>query len=318
MPRNVYGPDHEAFRELRPRVRRAQPRSRAPRSSSRTRRSAARSGSRPASRACSGSRSPRSTAARRPATTASTPCWPRSSPAFNAAVSSCFGIHADVVRALPRRPRHRGAEAALAARHVCTGEIDHRHRDDRARRRLRPRGAEDHRGARRRRLDPQRLQDLHHQRLPGRPRDRRRPHRPGARAPRASPCSWSRPAWRASSRGRKLDKVGQEESDTAELFFTRRARARTPTGIGEVDRGFIAMMQRLPQERIGAAVSNIAHAAADPRSRPSSTPRSARRSASRSASFQHNKFLLAELRHQDRGHPGVRRRLRRRRTPSGG
>ena len=32
------------------------------------------------------------------------------------------------------------------------------------------------------------------------------------------------------TRGRKLDKVGQTESDTAELFFDGRARARRVTG----------------------------------------------------------------------------------------
>jgi long-chain-acyl-CoA dehydrogenase len=60
-------------------------------------------------------------------------------------------------------------------------------------------------------------------------------------------------------RGRKLDKVGQPESDTAELFF---ADVRVPVAnvIGEVDRGFIYMMERLVTERIGAAVSNLAHA----------------------------------------------------------
>ena len=79
--------------------------------------------------------------------------------------------------AVHRRPRHAGAEGALAARDGRRRE-DLRHRDDRARRRLRPRGPEDHRGARRRRLGAQRQQDLHHQRLPGRPRHRRHPHRP--------------------------------------------------------------------------------------------------------------------------------------------
>ena len=42
-------------------------------------------------------------------------------------------------------------------------------------------------------------------------------------------------------RGRKLDKVGQTESDTAELFFTD-VRVPGANVIGEVDRGFIAMM----------------------------------------------------------------------------
>ena len=60
-------------------------------------------------------------------------------------------------------------------------------------------------------------------------------------------------------RGRKLDKVGQAEADTSELFF---ADVRVPAAnvIGEVDRGFGYMMQRLVAERIGAAVNNIAHA----------------------------------------------------------
>ncbi len=59
-------------------------------------------------------------------------------------------------------------------------------------------------------------------------------------------------------RGRKLDKVGQPESDTAELFF---ADVFVPDDnvLGAVDAGFGYMMQRLVAERIGAAVSNIAH-----------------------------------------------------------
>ena len=60
-------------------------------------------------------------------------------------------------------------------------------------------------------------------------------------------------------RGRKLDKIGQPESDTAELFF---ADVRVPSAnvIGEIDQGFIYLMERLVTERVGAAVSNLAHA----------------------------------------------------------
>src|SRR4029079_15289652 len=61
------------------------------------------------------------------------------------------------------------------------------------------------------------------------------------------------------SRGRQLDKVGQEESDTAELFFEG-VRVPDANRWGEEGQGFIAMMQRLPQERVGAAVANTAHA----------------------------------------------------------
>ncbi|MDN5853143.1 MAG: acyl-CoA dehydrogenase family protein [Actinomycetia bacterium] len=95
------------------------------------------------------------------------------------------------------------------------------------------------------------------------------------------------------SRGRKLDKVGQSESDTAELFFED-VRVGDEQVIGEVDRGFIYMMERLPQERLGAAVSNIAHAA-------QILAETVEYANDRKAfgqsigAFQHNKFLLAEL-----------------------
>ena len=60
-------------------------------------------------------------------------------------------------------------------------------------------------------------------------------------------------------RGRRLDKVGQPEADTSELFF---ADVRIPAEnvVGEPDLGFIYMMQRLVAERIGAAVNNLSHA----------------------------------------------------------
>jgi long-chain-acyl-CoA dehydrogenase len=94
-------------------------------------------------------------------------------------------------------------------------------------------------------------------------------------------------------RGRKLDKVGQPEADTGELFFSD---VRVPAGnvIGEVDRGFVAMMERLPQERIGAAVSNVAHAAAV---LDETVEYAKQRKAFGNSigSFQYNKFLLAEL-----------------------
>ncbi|HSJ21490.1 MAG TPA: acyl-CoA dehydrogenase family protein [Nocardioidaceae bacterium] len=95
------------------------------------------------------------------------------------------------------------------------------------------------------------------------------------------------------SRGRKLDKVGQPESDTAELFFED-VRVPDANVIGEVDGGFIHMMQWLPQERLGSAVTNIAHAAAI-------LEETIEYAKERKAfgqpigAFQHNKFLLAEL-----------------------
>lgn len=95
------------------------------------------------------------------------------------------------------------------------------------------------------------------------------------------------------SRGRKLDKVGQEESDTAELFFED-LRLGDDRVIGELGDGFISMMKKLPQERLGAAVSNIAHA----KQILAETIQYChdRKAFGQSiGSLQHNKFLLAEL-----------------------
>ncbi len=60
-------------------------------------------------------------------------------------------------------------------------------------------------------------------------------------------------------RGRKLDKTGQHDADTAELFFNN-VRVPAENLLGEVDSGFIYMMERLAQERIGCAIANLAHA----------------------------------------------------------
>ncbi|KAA1427744.1 acyl-CoA dehydrogenase family protein [Nocardioides antri] len=95
------------------------------------------------------------------------------------------------------------------------------------------------------------------------------------------------------SRGRKLDKVGMEESDTSELFFEN-VRCTDDDIIGELNMGFVHMMQKLPQERIACAIANTAHAkqilaetiqyAKDRQAFGQSIGR-----------FQHIKFLLAEL-----------------------
>ena len=59
--------------------------------------------------------------------------------------------------------------------------------------------------------------------------------------------------------GRVLDKVGQDESDTAELAFED-VRVSGADLVGPLDTGFISMMQFLPQERLGSAITNLAHA----------------------------------------------------------
>ena len=58
--------------------------------------------------------------------------------------------------------------------------------------------------------------------------------------------------------------------------------------------GFIAMMQRLPQERVGAAVSNTAHAAQILRETIDYT-KERKAFGQAIGSFQHNKFKIAEL-----------------------
>jgi alkylation response protein AidB-like acyl-CoA dehydrogenase len=94
-------------------------------------------------------------------------------------------------------------------------------------------------------------------------------------------------------RGRKLDKVGQPEADTAELFFDD-VRIPAANVIGEIDQGFGYMMQRLVVERIGSAVNNIAHAR---QILDETLDYVKERKAFGTAigSFQANKFTLAEL-----------------------
>ena len=94
-------------------------------------------------------------------------------------------------------------------------------------------------------------------------------------------------------RGRKLDKVGQPEANTAELFF-QDVRIPNANVIGEVDRGFIQMMEQLPQERISAAVGNLAQAKAILEE--TLVYAKERQAFGQSiGKFQHNKFLLADL-----------------------
>ena len=94
-------------------------------------------------------------------------------------------------------------------------------------------------------------------------------------------------------RGRKLDKVGNPEADTSELFFSD-VRLTDRHVIGEVDRGFVYMMERLVGERIGAAVNNLSHA----RQILTETlvyVKERKAFGQPVGSFQANKFILAEL-----------------------
>jgi alkylation response protein AidB-like acyl-CoA dehydrogenase len=95
------------------------------------------------------------------------------------------------------------------------------------------------------------------------------------------------------ARGRKLDKVGQTESGTSELFFDD-VFVPDESVIGEVDSGFIHMMERLAQERVGAAVSNIAHAT-QILDETIEYVKQRKAFGQPVGSFQYNKFLIAEL-----------------------
>jgi len=87
--------------------------------------------------------------------------------------------------------------------------------------------------------------------------------------------------------------VGQPEANTAELFF-QDVRIPHANVIGEVDRGFIQMMEQLPQERISAAVGNLAQAKAILEE--TLVYAKERQAFGQSiGKFQHNKFLLADL-----------------------
>jgi alkylation response protein AidB-like acyl-CoA dehydrogenase len=94
-------------------------------------------------------------------------------------------------------------------------------------------------------------------------------------------------------RGRKLDKVGQHESDTAELFFSD-VRVPAENLIGELGMGFIAMMKLLPQERIGAAITNLAHST-QILTETLQYVKDRKAFGTAVGSFQHNKFVLADL-----------------------
>ena len=57
-------------------------------------------------------------------------------------------------------------------------------------------------------------------------------------------------------KSRKIEKIGQHTSDTAQLFF-QDVRVPANALLGEVNRGFIIMMEELPRERLGIAVQAI-------------------------------------------------------------
>jgi alkylation response protein AidB-like acyl-CoA dehydrogenase len=94
-------------------------------------------------------------------------------------------------------------------------------------------------------------------------------------------------------RGRRLAKVGLKANDTAELFF---ADCRVPVDnlIGTENSGFYHLMANLPRERVSIAVAAVA-AAEGVLSMTLEYARDRQAFGRAIGSFQHNRFLLAEL-----------------------
>src|SRR5258708_36421055 len=94
-------------------------------------------------------------------------------------------------------------------------------------------------------------------------------------------------------RGRKLDKIGLNAQDTAELSFTD-VKVPAENLLGEEGSGFISLMQNLPQERIGIAV--MAAAALENVVEEALQYTKDRKAFGRPIGSQQNsRFLLAEL-----------------------
>ena len=94
-------------------------------------------------------------------------------------------------------------------------------------------------------------------------------------------------------RGRNLDKVGMKAQDTAELFFDDVVVPKENL-LGEEGTGFISLMMNLPQERISIAV--MAVAAVEQMLELSLDYAKGRQAFGKPiGSFQHNRFLLAEM-----------------------
>ncbi|HEV7918300.1 MAG TPA: acyl-CoA dehydrogenase family protein [Solirubrobacterales bacterium] len=95
------------------------------------------------------------------------------------------------------------------------------------------------------------------------------------------------------NRGRKLEKIGQHEADTAELFFEDVA-VPPENLLGELNKGFVHMMERLAQERLSSAVGAVGHSrhALDITLEYAKEREAFGRPI---GSFQHNRFKLAEM-----------------------
>ncbi|WP_298301291.1 acyl-CoA dehydrogenase family protein [uncultured Erythrobacter sp.] len=95
------------------------------------------------------------------------------------------------------------------------------------------------------------------------------------------------------ARGRNLDKIGQHSADTSELFFED-VRVPKTNILGGENRGFIHLMEELPQERLSIAVSAMggAQRAFDEAVKFTKERKAFGRTV---FEFQNSKFALADL-----------------------
>src|ERR671920_1593675 len=94
-------------------------------------------------------------------------------------------------------------------------------------------------------------------------------------------------------RGRNLDKMGMHAQDTAELFFDD-VRVPVDNLIGELNGGFIHLMNALPQERLSIAVVAVA-AARKVLDMTVDYCKERKAFGKPIGSFQNTRFVLAEL-----------------------
>ena len=95
------------------------------------------------------------------------------------------------------------------------------------------------------------------------------------------------------SKGQNLNKLGLKAQDTSELFF-QDVRVPKENLLGEEGRGFIYLMQDLPQERLSIAVGAVANAKAILETTIDYT-KERKAFGTTVASFQNTQFKLAEL-----------------------
>ncbi len=99
--------------------------------------------------------------------------------------------------------------------------------------------------------------------------------------------------WPGFSKGKNLNKLGLKAQDTSELFF-QDVKVPVENLLGEEGRGFIYLMQDLPQERLSIAVGAVANARAILEATISYT-KERKAFGTTVASFQNTQFKLAEL-----------------------